>query len=69
MKKVLVLLVLTACAAGCGGPAAQSGVWQHDTLYRSVDHMRFSWGGYTEITPEERQKSIDEGWWGTEVSP
>ena len=68
MRKLLVLLALTASAAGCGGPASQSGVWQHDTLYKNVDHMRYSWGGYKDATIEEEKQSIDEGWWGKEVS-
>ena len=69
MKKLVVLLALTACVAGCGGSASKSGVWQHDTLYKSVDHMRFSWGGYKDATFEEQKQSVDEGWWGKEVSP
>jgi len=67
MKKLFVLLVLTACAAGCGGPASQSGVWEHDTLYKNLDHMRFSWGGYKEVTSDEVVKSVEEGWWGKEA--
>ena len=69
MKKVIVLLVLAACAAGCGGPASKSGVWKHETLYKSVDHMWFSWGGFKDPTVEQVEKSMAEGWWGTEVSP
>ena len=67
MKKLLVLLALTACAAGCGGAASQSGVWEHDTLYRNLDHMRFSWGGHKNVSSQELEKSVEEGWWGKEV--
>ena len=42
MKKLLALVVLCACAAGCGGSASQSGVWEHETLYKNADHLRFS---------------------------
>ena len=67
MKKTLMLVVLSAFAAGCGGPAAQTGVWQHDTLYRDWDHLRFSWGGHKEVSTTEVVKSREEGWWGKEV--
>jgi hypothetical protein len=66
-KRLLVLLVLSASAAGCGGAASQSGVWEHDTLYRDLDHMRFSWGGHKSVSSEEVRKSMEEGWWGKEV--
>lgn len=69
MKKLLFLLVATACVAGCGGPAAQSGVWQHDTLYRDLDHMGFSWGGHKDVSVDDVQKSVEDGWWGKEVKP
>jgi len=67
MKKLLTLLVLSACAAGCGAPASQSEIWKHDTMYRNWDHMRFSWGGHQEISSEEVKKSTEEAWWGKPV--
>jgi len=67
MKKTLMLVVLSVFAAGCGGPATQTGVWQHDTLYRDWDHLRFSWGGHKDVSSEELKKSTEEGWWGKEV--
>jgi hypothetical protein len=67
MKKVLVLLVLSACAAGCGGPASQSDMWKHDTMYRNWDHLRFSWGGHKEAGGDVVKKSENQNWWGKEV--
>jgi hypothetical protein len=67
MKKLLILLVVVACAAGCGTSASQSGVWEHETLYRDMDHLRFSWGGHKDVSSEELQKSAEEGWWGKEI--
>lgn len=67
MKKLLVMLVVIACAAGCGAAAGESGVWEHETLYRDLDHLRFSWGGHKEVSREELEKSMEEGWWGKEV--
>lgn len=65
-KMLLVLLGVGACVAGCGG-ASQSGVWEHPTLYRNVDHMGFSWGGHKDVSKEEVQKSGEQGWWGKEI--
>ena len=67
MKKMLVVLVVIASAAGCGGSASQSGVWEHKTLYRDLDHLQFSWGGHKSVSTEEVRKSTEEGWWGKEV--
>ena len=66
-RKLLILLVVSACAAGCGASASQSGVWEHETLYRDWDHLRFSWGGHKDVSNQELQKSTEEGWWGKEV--
>jgi hypothetical protein len=65
-KKLLVLLGVGVCLAGCGG-ASQSGVWEHPTLYRNVDHLRFSWGGHDDAGREDVKKSAEQGWWGKEV--
>jgi hypothetical protein len=67
MKKLFALVVLCACAAGCGGSASQSGVWEHETLYKNADHLRFSWGGYKDPSTEEAKKSIEQGWWGKDA--
>lgn len=67
MRKLLVLLALGAFAAGCGSTTSQSEVWQHDTLYRDWDHMRFSWGDQKDVSSEEIRKSTEEGWWGKPV--
>ncbi len=67
MKKLLVLLVVMVSAAGCGGSASQSGVWEHKTVYRDMDHLRFSWGGHKDVSGEELRQATEEGWWGKEV--
>ena len=67
MKKMLALLVVSACVAGCGTAAQKSELWEHDSLYKNWDHLRFSWGGSKAVSQEEAQKSVDEGWWGKEA--
>jgi hypothetical protein len=68
MKKVLALLVVSACVAGCGTAAKKSELWEHDTVYKNWGHMMFSWGGHQEASQEEAKKSVEEGWWGKETT-
>ena len=67
MNKLLALLVLSLCVAGCGTAAQKSELWEHDTIYRNWDHMRFSWGGHKTASQDEALKSVEEGWWGKET--
>jgi hypothetical protein len=67
MKRLLLLLVVSAGLAGCGASASQSEVWKHDTLYRNLDHLRFSWGGYRDASTGEAQQAREENWWGKEI--
>lgn len=68
MKKLLALFVVSACVAGCGTAAQKSELWEHDTLYKSWDHMSFSWGGHREASRYEALRSVEEGWWGKETT-
>jgi hypothetical protein len=68
MKKMLALLVVSACVAGCGAAAKKSELWEHDTIYKNWDHMKFSWSGHKEVSLEEAKKSVAEGWWGQETT-
>ena len=48
--------------AGC------SAEWyEHDTIYKTNDHMWYSMGGYKNTTQEDLQKSESQGWWGDEI--
>ena len=68
MKKLLALLFVIVCVAGCGTAAKKSELWEHDTIYRNLDHMGFSWGGHKEVSQQEVKKSFEEGWWGKETT-
>ncbi len=62
MKKVLFLLIVLVFLAGC------SAEWyEHDTVYKTNDHMWYSMGGYKNTTKEDLEKSENQGWWGDEV--
>ena len=62
MKKIIFLLIIAVFLAGC------TAEWyKHDTVYKTNDHMTFSWWGYNNPTNEDLQKSESEGWWGEEI--
>ncbi len=67
MKKILILLMFAVFLFGCGASATQSEFWQHDTMYRTNDHMLFSMSGYANPTGEDQKKSMQQGWWGIEI--
>lgn len=66
-KKMILVLMLAIMLAGCGQSAVRSEFWQHDSVYKNWDHMKFSWFGYNDQNPENLQKSIDQQWWGIDV--
>jgi hypothetical protein len=68
MKRVFVLLLVVFFFSGCGAAARESGFYEHSTMYKSWDHMKFSLGGYKKVSPDEAQKSKEEGWWGVNVT-
>ena len=52
MKKVIFLLIIAFFLAGC------TAEWyKHDTIYKTNDHMTFSWWGYKSTTNEYLIKS------------
>ena len=62
MKKVIFLLIIAFFLAGC------TAEWyKHDTIYKTNDHMTFSWWGYKSPTDEDLKNSESEGWWGDEI--
>ena len=67
MKRLLAVALLALFVSGCGQMSVQSGFWQHDTMYKNWDHMKFSWFGYQTPTAEDRQKAIEQQWWGLDV--
>ena len=64
MKRLLVILAIVAFLAGCGTAAKDSQFWEHDTMYRNWDHLKFSWGGYKNADDSAAEQTTDEDWWG-----
>ncbi len=67
MKKAFVILMSVVLFSGCGAAARESGFYDHSTMYKSWDHMKFSIYDYKEVSPDEAKKSQEEGWWGIAV--
>ena len=67
MKKLILLVFSMALIMGCGQAAIQSGFYDHDTMYKNWDHLKFSWFGHRNPTDETLKESQEQGWWGIEV--
>jgi len=67
MKKLIVLIFLSAVLCGCGAAAQKSEFWDHDTMYKNNEHLWFSWSGYQSPSAEWAEKSKEQGWWGIEI--
>lgn len=64
MRKVIVIAILCMFLYGCGQAARESGFYNHDTMYKDVDHLWFSWVGYENITAKDVKESKVDNWWG-----
>lgn len=67
MKRLALIALLGVFLMGCGNSAVQSEFFQHDSLYKNWDHLKYSWFGHRNPTPEDSQKSVEQGWWGIDV--
>ncbi len=64
MKKLCLLVLIGLFLSGCGTAAKRSEFWEHDTMYKNWDHLKYSWWGYKNPTAESLKKSQEQGWWG-----
>ena len=67
IKKFCVLALIGLFLSGCGAAARKSEFWQHDRMYASWDHLKFSWFGHKKSTAETAKKSQEQGWWGVDI--
>lgn len=69
MKKLLCLVAFLALfLAGCMTTQQTSEFWKHPTVFKSWDHLAFSWFNYRNPTAETGEKSQEQGWWGEEIA-
>ena len=69
MKKLSVIIAIVVAAGlfiGCVA-AQRSEFYQHDSMYKDWDHLKYSWGGYKHQATESIEESSDENWWGLPV--
>lgn len=64
MKRLFVVLLGVLFLSGCGAAARESGFYEHNTMYGSWDHLKFSICGYKQVDKQEAQLSKDQKWWG-----
>jgi hypothetical protein len=62
MKKLLLLLVAAMLIAGC-----TSEFYKHDTLFKTNQHVAYSWWGYEKTGANDAKISAEQGWWGKEI--
>ena len=63
MKKILLIAMLFLFLSGCGQAVRESGFYSHDTHYKDLDHLWFSWHGDKDMTAKEAKKSNENMWW------
>ncbi|MEN6374780.1 MAG: hypothetical protein ABFD75_08385 [Smithella sp.] len=72
MKKCIIASVMVSmlffCLCGCASLSCNEAM-KHESIWKSWDHVYFSYSGYKNPTPDAIKKSAEEGWWGcpTEV--
>ena len=64
MKRFIAVMMMVLFLAGCGAAARESGYYEHSTMYRNYDHLKFSMCGYKNVSPQEVRLSKEQDWWG-----
>ena len=67
MKKLVFVALAALFLAGCGAAARESGFYEHGTMYRNWDHLKFSICGYPNADQKAAQESKVENWWGKDI--
>lgn len=64
MRRIVWFALVSALTlAGCGGNYPQGG-----PLYRSWDHLKYSWHrGKPPLTEKDLKEAQEQGWWGNPV--
>lgn len=67
MKRVFLVLLGVMFLYGCGAAARESGFYEHNTMYKSWDHFKYSAWGYKQSDPKAAQLTKEQDWWGVTV--
>ncbi|MDI9569752.1 MAG: hypothetical protein QM278_03290 [Pseudomonadota bacterium] len=66
MKKLLAIVAILAIS-GCAAAIKESEFGKHDSVYKDMSHLWFSWCGYRDVDRNDVNKSNARGWWGIAV--
>jgi len=69
MKKLSIMIALLTVAGlliGCAA-AQRSEFYQHDSMYKNWDHLKYSWSGYKHQSTGSIEESNAQKWWGLPV--
>jgi hypothetical protein len=58
MKRFIAVMMTVLFLSGCGAAARESGFYEHSTMYRNWDHLKFSMCGYKKVDPQEVQPAF-----------
>jgi hypothetical protein len=67
MKRFIAVMMTVLFLSGCGAAARESGFYEHSTMYRNWDHLKFSMCGYKKVDPQEVRQSKEQEWWGKTI--
>ncbi len=67
MKRLVLVALAALFLAGCGAAARESGFYDHNTMYKDWEHLKFSICGYPHADQKAAQESKTENWWGKEI--
>ena len=68
LLRLVLVLMLIFVAVGCASQQVEeSEFWQHSSVYKNWDHLKFSTTGYKSPVPGVAEKSQEQGWWGIPV--
>lgn len=62
MKRLFLVAIIGLFLSGCGTAAKDSEFWQHPSMYKDWDHMKYSMG--EDRSPEMTKESKERSWWG-----
>ena len=66
IKRLILYAIIVIGFSSCA--TMQKGDFlNHDSMYKNWDHMIFSIWGHKNPTVEDRQRSVEQGWWGIEI--
>jgi hypothetical protein len=67
MKRFIAVMMTVLFLSGCGAAARESGFYEHSTMYRNYEHLKFSMCGYKKVDPQEVRQSKEQDWWGITI--